>query len=931
MTRRDTPSADAGTPDGTLERALSDARTVLELVRDLPTLDTLDDAVSRGLDAATKGLGFAGAMITHKGEEAPMGLLVLGAVGLESTVHRAGSILGGHTVEWSVADTAIERVSANIDAEPEVTGDPMRGRLARAGLVLPMRLGTRIVGTLTLTAEREGWEPPGEETLLLARAMADQLGAAVSSLRMRADLITRLEQLDALGRITHALTGVEDAEETMRLVADEGRRVFDAERAGVFLFHWDEERTECVVALGLSDGYIREVERVANQLQTTKALLEHQPVFVSRAQGRPGNTLAEAVAAEGFSSVALLPLVFAGETIGSLAFYHDAPRKYTSDERRLAVAFADQAALAIGKSRLLDQVTRVKREWQMVFDASGSGLAVTDAEGIIVRANRFVAEMADIPVTSLPGYDLKTVFRRWPEAGQGPLAEARASGRPAAAMLDSKDGRLLVVTATPLPDDRCIVAIDDLTDVVRLENRFRLVVETAHDAIVITDSDDRISFANPAAAELFGATAASLAHQTLDELLPAAGQRDRGPVSQALRYDAECRRPDGTTRQVSVSSAPLVDGETPTGRVAVMRDVTQEVETLDELRRSESRFRTLFTAAPVAIWTVDRDGRFLSVNRAALTMLGLDELPAGATLEQFVDPADAEPVRHHLAASLAGERREFFFRFQRPDGAVREAAVVATPMTHGTSPSVLAIARDVTDEQRLRERLIHAEKMASLGQVVSGVAHELNNPIAGINALAQTLLLEGPLDEGAERVLESIRHECDRAARIISDLLTSSRQQPLKRQEVDLNLIITETMELEEKAWPGEVEWALDLADGLPTVSADPDQLRQVLGNLVANARQAMAGAERRSGHVRTYLLETGVGCEVTDTGPGIHPDALGKVFEPFYTTKVVGEGTGLGLAISHGIIETHGGTINASNAPGGGARFCFELYRHLG
>jgi PAS domain S-box-containing protein len=931
MTRPSKASADSVTPDGTLERALTEARVVLELIRELPTLDTLDDAVSRGLDASTRGLGFDGAMITHRGEDAQKGLLVLGAVGLESAVHRTGSILREHTVEWSVAQKATERLSANIDAEPEVTGDPMRERLARAGLVLPMQLGARVVGTLTLTTDPEGWEPPGEDALLLARAMADQLGAAVSSLRMRADLITRLEQLDALGRVAHVLTGVEDSEPTMRLVADEGRRVFDAERAGVFLFHWDEERTECVVALGLSDAYVLELERTAGQLRTTKALLDHKPMFVSRAQGRPGNPLAAAVAAEGFRSVALLPLVFAGETIGSLAFYHDLPREYTSDERRLAVAFADQAALAIGKSRLLDQVSRVKREWQMAFDASGSGLAVTDDEGIIIRANRFVAEMADIPVTSLPGYDLKTVFRAWPGTGQDPLGEARSSGRSVAAMLDSNDGRLLVVTATPLPDGQCIMAIDDLTDVVRLENRFRLVVQTAHDAIVITDADDKIEFANSAAAELFAADTLTLAEQKLNELIPAAGQRDRAVVSEALRYEAECRRSDGTTRQVSVSSAPLLDGEAPAGRVAVMRDVTQEVETVDELRRSEGRFRTLFTAAPVAICTVGGDGRFLSVNRAALSMLGLNELPAGTTLEQFVDPADVEPVRQHLESSLAGEQREFFFRFQRVDGAVREAAVVATPMAHGNSPAVLAIARDITDEQRLRERLIHAEKMASLGQVVSGVAHELNNPIAGINALAQTLLLDGSIDQGAERVLGSIRRECDRAARIISDLLTSSRQQPLKRQEVDLNFIIAETMELEEKAWAGDVEWTLDLAEGLPTVSADPDQLRQVLGNLVVNARQAMADSELRSGCIRTYLAKTGVGCEVTDSGPGIPPDALGKVFEPFYTTKVVGEGTGLGLAISHGIIEAHGGTINATNVQGGGAKFCFELHRHAG
>jgi len=104
-----------------------------------------------------------------------------------------------------------------------------------------------------------------------------------------------------------------------------------------------------------------------------------------------------------------------------------------------------------------------------------------------------------------------------------------------------------------------------------------------------------------------------------------------------------------------------------------------------------------------------------------------------------------------------------------------------------------------------------------------------------------------------------------------------------------------------------------------------------VIGNFVANARQAMADSPRRSGRVHTYVRGDVVGCEVSDSGPGIHPESLGRVFEPFYTTKVVGEGTGLGLAISHGIIEAHGGTIDAGNQPEGGARFWFELKRTAG
>ena len=909
------------------ERSLAGARVVLELARDLPAIETLDEAVQRGLDSALRGLGFDGAMVASRLDASSDRLVVLGAVGLETTLNRTGNLLGERSVEVAVARSGEARVSPNFDSEPELVTNPTRERVPRAGFVIPMHQGERTVGTLTMTRSPEHWHAPSEDQLLLANAIADQLGAAVSGLRTRADLITRLEQLDALGRVTHALTGVEDADRTMRFVADEGRRVFDAQRAGVFLFHREANRTECVVALSLSERYVQEVERLANSLSSTKRLLEREPVFAAHVQGRPGNPLAAVVAAEGFRAVALLPLVFAGETIGSLAFYHDLPREYSHEERRLAVAFADQAALAIGKSKLLDQVSRIKRDWQTAFDAAGSGLAVTDRAGIIVRANRFVADLAKIPVTSLPGHDLTSVFLQWPDAPDDLLTEARLADGPAAAMLDASDGRLLVVTATPLPDDQYVVAVDDLTDLVRLETRFRLVVETAHDAIVLTDSAGQISFANPAAVGLFAVDGGGLKGQVLNDLLPAA-DRGHGTAAAAYRYEALCRRPDETLRRVAVSVAQLKEG----GEVAVMRDVTVEHEAASELRRSEARFRTLFTAAPVGIYTLDGEGLLLSANRASLEMLGVDQLAPNVHLVDFVEPSDRESVRRHLESSLAGETREFFFRFHRADGAGREAAVVATPMAYGDDhPTVLAIVRDVTDEQRLRERLIHAEKMAALGQVVSGVAHELNNPIAGINALAQTLILEQPLDDGTQRVLETIREEGDRAARIISDLLTSSRQVPLKRQDVDLNRMVEDALELERKARGEGVQWETQLKADLPLVNADPTQVRQVLDNLIVNARQAMDEVATKAGRIRTYIDGTMIGCEVVDSGPGVHPEALGRVFEPFYTTKVVGEGTGLGLAISHGIIEAHGGGIHAENLLSGGARFWFELPRHSG
>jgi len=220
--------------------------------------------------------------------------------------------------------------------------------------------------------------------------------------------------------------------------------------------------------------------------------------------------------------------------------------------------------------------------------------------------------------------------------------------------------------------------------------------------------------------------------------------------------------------------------------------------------------------------------------------------------------------------------------------------------------------------------VVHAEKMAALGQLVSGVAHEINNPLAGITALAEALAVEDR-DEGTDRILSTIRQEAKRAARIVQELLLFSRQRPLLRGEVDLNAIAREVMMVTTS---NGTRWALELDPELPPVTADHDQLMQVVRNLVRNAAQAMEGNPGATGTLRTWAEEHLVCCEVRDEGPGIPPDVLNRIFEPFFTTKGAGEGTGLGLSISHGIVRAHGGEIRAQNRPEGGARFWFELPR---
>ncbi|HTS87963.1 MAG TPA: PAS domain S-box protein [Gemmatimonadales bacterium] len=734
----------------------------------------------------------------------------------------------------------------------------------------------------------------------------------------------------ALGRVAHLLAETEDTAGTVRAVAEEGMRVLGANRAAVFLLDDRDMTVHGVLRLGVSEAYVEAVQQHAHQAHWSRMVLAGEARFVRDAREDTGNPVHAAIQAEGFVGVAALPLTYGGGVIGWLAFYHDQPRDYSASDRVLALAFADQAALAIGMRRLLDTVVRVKNEWQSAFDGTGNGLALVNGDGTIDRANRFVASLAGVNVTELPGVALSSLFLDWPSGGQDPLTLSRARGYRVSLFLDTPSGQHLAVTATPRSDGGFVVALDDLTQYVRLESRYTRLVETAHDAIILAGSDGRVLSANPAAAELFGVPEPALAGQSLDLLLPDDTIRGTPDPGASRRYRSLIRRPDGM-RIAEVSRASLEERGTPAGTVAVARDVTRERLAAEALRRSERRFRALFNRAPLAIFTLDPNGRFLSANRAALRLAGLVTPRPGPRLADFVLKADWPSLQEELGRSYRGETRDFGFRFARSDGVIRQASAVAVPVDErGGARAVLAIARDVTDEVELRERLNHSEKMAALGGLVSGVAHELNNPLAGIAAMAQALQFEGGTSSDVAQGLDTMRREAMRAARIVNDLLTFARLRPIERQETDLNVIVRDTFAATPALAEHGVVWTLGLDPTLPTVTGDPDQVRQVVTNLLVNAAQAMETMPRRDATVRTWWDAGWAGFEVLDSGPGIPAEALSRVFEPFFTTKAQGQGTGLGLSISHGIIRAHGGEIHGENRPEGGARFAFRLPRDL-
>jgi two-component system NtrC family sensor kinase len=245
----------------------------------------------------------------------------------------------------------------------------------------------------------------------------------------------------------------------------------------------------------------------------------------------------------------------------------------------------------------------------------------------------------------------------------------------------------------------------------------------------------------------------------------------------------------------------------------------------------------------------------------------------------------------------------------------------------------LAALRDSTEERLLQERLLQSEKMASVGQLVSGVAHELNNPLTGVMGFAQ-LLLARDLDETTQAQVRTIYGEAERAAKIVQNLLSFARRRKPAKEMADVNALLAQVLELRSYDFAiRNISLDMELDPRMPRCWVDADQVQQVFFNIVKNAEQAMLeanGAGRLT--VRTEATggdgapATGVRISIADDGPGISPEVQRRIFDPFFTTKEAGQGTGLGLTISYSIIDEHGGRVWAEPSPAGGARFVIEL-----
>ncbi|MBI2851605.1 MAG: PAS domain S-box protein [Chloroflexi bacterium] len=364
-----------------------------------------------------------------------------------------------------------------------------------------------------------------------------------------------------------------------------------------------------------------------------------------------------------------------------------------------------------------------------------------------------------------------------------------------------------------------------------------------------------------------------------------------------------------------------------------IRQAEQYRRANEALRQSEEILRLMFESLADGVTVVDLEGRIVRVNEAKVRMHGCDskEELIGKRLEELVVEKDLSKLHENRTKVLNGTPLQHVeYTFRRKDGREfsGEASTAIIRNAAGQPIGFIWVSRDITEFKKLEERLLVADRLASVGELASGIAHEINNPLTSILGFAELLFSRQDLPEDAIPDLEIIRRESHRAATTVRNLLAFARGQTTAKAPLDVNTAIQNVLSLRAyQHRANNIQVVTHLADNLPPVTADSFQFQQTLINIIINAEYFMVEAHGKGTLTITAEMDDkAVRVSIADDGPGIAKKDLGRIFDPFFTTKAVGKGTGLGLSLCHGIIAEHGGQLYCESEPGQGALFTIKL-----
>jgi PAS domain S-box-containing protein len=488
-----------------------------------------------------------------------------------------------------------------------------------------------------------------------------------------------------------------------------------------------------------------------------------------------------------------------------------------------------------------------------------------------------------------------------------------------------------------------IIFVRDVTErkmieqaLIQSEAKYRDLIENAIDLIFTVDLEGNFLEVNESLLKQTGYSKQDIIAAGFREFVHpedmeiALAAYEKGRKGQPHEFEMRSRKKDGTYEWYSFVIRPIPDiNGNPEYVHCIARNITDRKAAEEALLESEMKFRGMFETSRDFMFISAKDGTVLDYNASAKDFFGYsdEEIRKTNINDIYADPDERSRVLERIIREGFVENYEIDLK--KKDGTIIGSLVTSTVRRdrQGNVIGFQGSARDITKLKRIERQLLQAEKLSGLGTMISGVAHEINNPLTAIMGNAELMLMNDSTTPNDRKSLEVILHESERAARIVGGLLTFAREHTPERRMINVNDVIMEALRLREYSLRvSNIRTEQFLSDDLPATFADPYQLQQVFSNIINNARDALMDVGGGTLTIRTIRNGSKLFIEFQDDGPGVTGENIQKIFDPFFTTKDIGKGTGLGLSIAYGIIEEHNGRIEIESQPGAGAKFTVQL-----
>jgi PAS domain S-box-containing protein len=651
----------------------------------------------------------------------------------------------------------------------------------------------------------------------------------------------------------------------------------------------------------------------------------------------------DAASALGWTDCMLVRLPGANAALAGLLCLSGRSAPLLQEDRVFLETLAGHAGMALENARLFTRIEQSNRHWMEIFDAITDFIVVHDQHDKVLRVNRTLAAMIGVAPAELVGVNMRALMALTSDTASYSCPFCRSMGNDADEFVHPVFDRTYLVSTSRVHGAnseglQTIHVLKDISDRREAERRYRELFDNIQEGLFFSTPAGRFIEVNDAMVRMLGYASREelLQIDIPSELYSLPEQRERQTKlmeehGHLRNFEATLRRKDGSPIHVLINAFGLYDNAGHLLQIrGLMLDVTGLRTFQSELYRERDFSGKILSNTQSLILVADTAGLISYANRRWYDAGFEQRELLGRPLLELVAPGFALALSEAIRKTLDSQPVDNLeLEIVRRNGGAGKFSANLSPMRdeQGIVTSIVAVLTDITDSAVLRDKLVHAEKMAAVGQLVSGVAHEVNNPLTAILGFADLLMENPELPETARKDLRVILQEAQRTKQIVQNLLSFARQMPPQRTALQLNPILRRTIQLRSYDFTNHgVEVIEHLDEGLPEVVGDAHQLQQVFLNILNNAYDAVHEVGR-PGRIEITLTRSGDSVEVsfTDNGNGIsHSD---KIFDPFFTTKEIGKGTGLGLSICYGIVQEHGGEILCHNNAGGqGATFIVRL-----